>query len=79
MIKPALTGGNLPSVCTAGFALSFLEFVNKRLFPFPLIKSHMCQTIHRLIVLVEITGEEEIQKGRAEKVRKMDKINSFIT
>ena len=79
MIKPALNGGNLPSVCTAGFALSFLEFVNKRLFPLPLIKSHMCQTIHRLIVLVEITGEEEIQKGRAEKVGKMDKINSFIT
>ena len=79
MIKLTLTSGIFLSECTAGFALSFLEFVNKRLFPLPLIKSHMCQTIHRLIVLVEITGEEEIQKGRVEKVGKMDKINSFVT
>ena len=64
---------------SSGFALSFLEFMKKHLFPLSFLKNHISHIIHRLIVLVEIRGKEEIQKRRTEKVGKKDKINSLLT
>ena len=79
MIKLTLTSGIFLSECTMGFALSFLEFMKKHLFPLSFLKNHTSHTIHRLIVLVEIRGKEKIQKRRTEKVGNMDKINSLLT
>ena len=79
MIKLTLTSGIFLSECAMGFALSFLEFMKKHLFPLSFLKTHTSHIIHRLIVLVEIRGKEEIQKRRTEKVGNMDKINSLLT
>ena len=64
---------------SSGFALSFLEFMKKHLFPLSFLKNHTSHIIHRLIVLVEIRGKEEIQKRRTEKIGKKDKFNSLLT
>ena len=79
MIKLTLTSGIFLGECATGFALSFLEFMKKHLFPLSFLKNHTSHIIHRLIVLVEIRGKEEIQKKRTEKVGNMDKINSLLT